>query len=105
MLFHMIDIAQASTSLEITWQIMQNIVLTAVSLKALKCFHGTPAGVLFDIWLESSPKNSLAKMNYDELAPAHLTLFIISFLHVTKSLKRNIVHTLYTRLSDEHTCM
>ena len=55
MLFHMIGIAQASTSLEITWQIMQNIVLTAVSLK---CFHGTLAVVLFDIWLASSPKNS-----------------------------------------------
>ena len=69
MLFHMIGIAQTSASLEITWQIMQNIVLTAVILKALKCFHGTPAGVLFDIWLASSPKNSsevlsLAKMNF-----------------------------------------
>ena len=30
------------------------------------------------------------------------TLIIISFPHVTRSLKCNIVHTLCTRVSDEH---
>ena len=46
---------------------IENIVLTAVSLKALKCFHSTPAGVLSDSWLVPSPENSSEALFFSQV--------------------------------------